>query len=222
MDTLRINKNALPAMIQARKADRPANAGNFSAAADPALASLHQGSNHLNPLGGVARKQDPVVSLYKKIGHALQDMEDAKTAGSGRETEKSTEAGKETLSAAERQQLQKELEYFAGQDRRFREVLGQFESMFISMIMREGRKTLNPDNDILGNGAGQKWFTEELDNAYALLGSQTRGGSGIKQNMYREYVSHVRAEAGLKKTPPELKDFDRSIQQYSNMLDEIA
>lgn len=209
------------------------SAGNPGAAA---LAGYEPANSRADGLGSVAAHKNPLAGLTEWAGRTskLTEVRTAEPfaelyARAAANLEKSGARLAETVVSPDERAAREELiaaraevRYFTGDDKKFREVLEKFEATFLGMIMREARKTLNPEKDILGNGTGQQWFTEYLDDAYADLGSKTGTGSGIKEMMYREYVGHVRAEAGLAKTGAAMKDYSGSVREYSRMIDKIG
>ena len=77
---------------------------------------------------------------------------------------------------------------------RLEQACKDFESLFISQMMKQMRKTV-PENGLFDGGRGEKIFTEMLDGEVAKSISNHRG-LGLAATMYRQLSALAAKENG--------------------------
>ena len=92
--------------------------------------------------------------------------------------------------------------------RKLQEATGQFEAYFLSLMMKEMRKSV-PQGGLLGNGLGQDIYQSMFDDALGSAMAQ-RGGIGLSKAMLGQYIRQH-----PQKSPQDSTGIDRSSQHES-------
>ncbi len=100
--------------------------------------------------------------------------------------------------------------------RKLREACEDFEALFIYMLLKEMRKTVNEENDLLGNFLGKEIYDAMYLDAISKEASR-RGGLGIADMLYNQLKDKVFHKPSEKNKGCLYEDKNRP-KQYSNNI----
>ncbi len=77
-----------------------------------------------------------------------------------------------------------------GEKERLREAASEFEVLFLQQVMKSMRES-GFESELVRKSEGEKMFQSMLDEQYARLGTQSGGGLGLGEMIYKQYLSHL-------------------------------
>ena len=77
-----------------------------------------------------------------------------------------------------------------GEKEGLREAASEFEVLFLQQVMKSMRDT-GFKSELVRKSEGEMMFQSMLDEQYARLGTQTGGGLGLSEMIYKQYLSHL-------------------------------
>ena len=73
---------------------------------------------------------------------------------------------------------------------RLREAASEFEVLFLQQVMNSMRDS-GFESELVRKSEGEKMFQSMLDEQYARLGTQSGGGLGLGEMIYKQYLYHL-------------------------------
>lgn len=97
------------------------------------------------------------------------------------------------------------------------DVAVEFESLFIQILLKSMRKTLNKENDLLYGGFQQDIFEDMLYEQYSKIMSKN-ANFGIAKEIYRQLESFVGEENNIIELQEKIKNQKKYLKELDNLI----